>query len=67
MSKIHLSLVIPAYNEEKIVKDTLDTIISFLRKKKYSWEVVVVDDGSNDDTVKEVQCVRNKAVRLCKL
>ena len=48
--KIKLSLLIPAYNEEKIIESTLEKVLKFLSKKKYSWEVIVIDDGSHDQT-----------------
>jgi len=48
---MHLSVVIPAYNEEKRIRGTLSRIHDFLEKKNYSYEVIVVDDGSIDDTV----------------
>lgn len=47
---MHLSLIIPAYNEGKVLKQNLLKIVSFLKVKKYSWEIVVVDDGSRDNT-----------------
>lgn len=48
---MHLSVVIPAYNEEKRIRGTLSRIYDFLSKKNYSYEVIVVDDGSVDGTV----------------
>ncbi len=50
MKNIHLSIIIPAYNEEKRLPQSLDKILLFLRQKKYSWEIIVVDDGSTDHT-----------------
>jgi len=51
--KQDFSIVIPAYNEEENVrKGVLESIWEYLKKQKYSWEVLVVDDGSDDDTVK---------------
>lgn len=50
-NKVHLSLVIPAYNEEEIIGRNLETVINYLKKKKYSWEIVLVSDGSTDKTV----------------
>ena len=50
IDKIKLSLLIPAYNEEKIIESTLEKVLKFLSKKKYSWEAVVIDDGSSDRT-----------------
>lgn len=55
----HLSIVIPVYNEEKRIKN-IATVISYLKKKKYSWEVIIVDDGSTDKTGKILQSQRNK-------
>ncbi len=45
-----LSVVIPAYNEEKRLTDSLPVFLDYLRKQDYTWEVVVVDDGSHDKT-----------------
>jgi len=63
---IYLSVVIPAYNEQLRLKSTLETIFLFLKKQKYTWEVIVVDDGSLDRTqavVKEVMKTQ-KQLRL---
>jgi dolichyl-phosphate beta-glucosyltransferase len=47
----HLSVVIPAYNEEERLPSTIREIEAFLASKPYSWELIVVDDGSRDRTV----------------
>lgn len=52
---MYLSIVIPAYNEEERIGPTLAKIYSFLKTRNYDYEVLVVDDGSTDNTVKEVQ------------
>jgi glycosyltransferase involved in cell wall biosynthesis len=49
-----LSIVIPAYNEEKRIGRSLDEILRFLEAQTYRAEVIVVDDGSTDDTAKQV-------------
>jgi glycosyltransferase involved in cell wall biosynthesis len=49
-----LSIVIPAYNEEKRIGPTLDEILRFLKTQTYAAEVIVVDDGSSDETAKRV-------------
>lgn len=49
----YLSIVIPAYNEEKRIGATLSKICDFLESKKYESEIIVVDDGSSDGTVEE--------------
>jgi len=49
-----LSVVIPAYNEEKRIRPTLKDIKGYLDKQDYDWEVVIVNDGSTDNTVQVV-------------
>ena len=46
-----LSLVIPVFNEEKRVVAGLTSAVSYLKQKPYTWEIIVVDDGSTDATV----------------
>lgn len=49
MSDIFLSVVIPSFDEmANLQKGVLDKVKSFLDKKKYTYEVIVVDDGSTD-------------------
>lgn len=52
---IFLSVIIPAYNEEKRLPNTLKSTIAYLDTRPYKWELVVVDDGSHDTTVAVVQ------------
>lgn len=47
---MHLSVVIPAYNEEKRLPETLKKVRDYLNGQNYEWEVIVVDDGSKDNT-----------------
>ena len=50
MAQPHLSIVIPAFNEEARIQSTLEQVIAFFASRPYSWEVVVADDGSTDAT-----------------
>ena len=45
-----LSIIIPAYNEEKRIGVTLDHIISYLSRQSYDWEIIVVNNASTDST-----------------
>jgi dolichyl-phosphate beta-glucosyltransferase len=49
--KPYLSIVIPVYNEEKRIGDTLRKIAEFLGTKDFPWEIVIVDDGCKDHTI----------------
>jgi|SRR3989344_2392735 len=55
----YLSIVIPVYNEERRVKN-LTQIIPYLKKQKYSWEVIVVNDGSTDKTETKLEQLKKK-------
>ena len=48
---MYLSVVIPSYNEEKRLPQTLQEIRPYLDSKGYDYEVMIVDDGSADRTV----------------
>jgi dolichyl-phosphate beta-glucosyltransferase len=47
---MYLSVIIPAYNEAQRIGGTLRLVLSYLEAQRYEAEVVVVDDGSVDDT-----------------
>jgi len=44
------SIIIPAYNEEKRLPNTLEQVFRFLEEQSYTSEVIVVENGSNDRT-----------------
>lgn len=46
----HLSVVIPAYNESAVLPETLARLASYLAEQPFASEVILVDDGSTDDT-----------------
>ncbi len=50
-----ISVIIPAYNEGKHIGATIRTIQRYLEKKKLSHEIIIVDDGSTDNTRSEVK------------
>ncbi len=47
-----VSIVVPAYNEAAIIKENLGTICEYMKslEHEYRWEMIVVDDGSDDET-----------------
>ncbi len=49
-----MSVVIPAYNEELRISQTVREIIAYLVAQDYEWEIVVADDGSTDATARLV-------------
>lgn len=55
--KPELSIVIPAYNESSRLGEPLREVIDFVRSSKLDAEIIVVDDGSSDDTAKVAEDV----------
>lgn len=49
-----LSLIIPVYNESKRINKGLTQALNYLKSQPYSWELIVVDDGSTDHSTSEV-------------
>lgn len=60
---MELSVVIPAYNEEKRIGETLKDIVQYLRKKNYKFEILVVLDGCTDHTYKAIDKLKFAEVR----
>lgn len=52
---VFLSIIIPAYNEERRLPPSLQKVVDFLRKQAYTSEVIVVENGSTDRTTEVVQ------------
>ena len=51
----YLSVIIPAFNEELRITETLSGVYAYLQKQDYEWEVLVVIDGAQDNTLARTQ------------
>ena len=60
-----LSVIIPAFNEQDRILPTLENTLAYLRGQNYSSEIVVVSDGSSDNTARVAQSFQsNERVRV---
>jgi len=59
MTTPDLSIIIPAYNEEALIASTLDSLQTYLAARPEQFEIIVVDDGSQDKTVASIQDWKN--------
>jgi len=59
-----LSIVIPAYNEGRIIEQSIKTVHTFFSTQPLMWELVVVNDGSTDGTREQLDQLQKKYERL---
>ncbi len=60
-----ISIILPLYNEEAVIAETIRHIIDlFPTQIKQSFEIIVVDDGSQDSSVAQVQALKNDHIHL---
>lgn len=59
-----LSVIIPAYNESKRISDTLFSVSKNLSRQNYDYEILVVNDGSKDNTAQVVKGLAGKISHL---
>ena len=66
MKAMSYSIVIPAYDETQRITPTLDRVLAYIAEQGWNAEVVVVNDGSRDNTAEIVRsyAVRHPMVRL---
>lgn len=62
-----LSIVIPAYNEEKRIPSTLLSALSYFSELAIPFEILVVNDGSRDNTVEKVEKILHEPHRCISL
>jgi glycosyltransferase involved in cell wall biosynthesis len=59
-----LSIVVPAYNEHAVIGRFIESVRAEIDRQGFTWEAIVVDDGSTDDTVSIVRDVANADPRV---
>jgi dolichyl-phosphate beta-glucosyltransferase len=64
MPEIYLSVIIPAYNEEKRLPRTLREINDYLSRQNFDYEIIVVSDGSTDRTCEVAEFSKSEIQNL---
>ncbi len=60
-----ISIVIPAYNEEEVIPKLTSALVELMDKNsRYNFEVIVVEHGSKDETLRELLIARKKDKRI---
>jgi glycosyltransferase involved in cell wall biosynthesis len=60
MVQVDLSFVVPAFNEDKSIESALFGLEEIVKTRKLTYEIVVIDDGSSDDTLHKAQLYSNR-------
>ncbi len=55
MKDVFLSIIVPAFNEEHRIVKSLKEDFNYFGSKDFTYEIIVVDDGSRDNTVKTIE------------
>jgi len=58
VGEVYLSVIIPAYNEERRIGKTLAQVRKYLDAQPYDYEIIVSDDGSQDTTIPIVKIIQ---------
>tara|TARA_B100001063_G_C16768768_1_gene560254 strand:+ start:2080 stop:2823 length:744 start_codon:yes stop_codon:yes gene_type:complete len=56
----YISIIIPTYNDERIIKNKIIRLIKRLKKIKIQYEIIIINDGSNDSTKEKIQSIQKK-------
>lgn len=59
-----LSVIVPCYNEGKVIEKTTEAISSALSDQEFNFELIFVNDGSKDDTLGDIKAISSKDFRI---
>ena len=63
MKQIELSVVVPCFNEEKNISELVNRCLALFNKKEISGEIILVNDGSQDNTGSCIDSLSSEYVR----
>ncbi len=59
MTTPEISIIVPAYNENALIINTLNGLQSFMKNRSEDYEIILIDDGSQDQTVSLIRDWQN--------
>ncbi|PIS23114.1 hypothetical protein COT49_01785, partial [candidate division WWE3 bacterium CG08_land_8_20_14_0_20_40_13] len=60
-----LSVIVPAYKQEKTIKEDIKNIENIISQTRFDFEIIVVNDGSPDHTQREIKKIKSLKVIVC--
>ena len=64
LKTISYSIILPAYNEEQVISSSIDKVYNFFKSMNKTFEIIIADDGSSDNTVNIVNSKMKKIKEL---
>ncbi len=66
---MYLSVIVPAFNEEKIISENINKYNNYLKTQNYFYEIIIVNDGSYDNTQEIIKkiCEQNQNIKAINL
>ena len=58
-----ISIIIPCYNAEKFIEKNIKLLIKVIKKKKLKYELILIDDGSSDNTKEAIKKLSHKSIK----
>ena len=58
-----ISIIIPCYNAEKFIEKNIRFLIKIIKKEKLSYQLILIDDGSTDNTKEIIKRLINKSIK----
>ena len=60
-----VTIILPTFNDEKIIEKKIFQLSQKLKKKKIKFEILVINDGSTDGTLKKIKKIKldNKYIK----
>ncbi len=56
-----LSIIIPCFNSEKYILKNIEKLKNYIKKKNYKYEIIIIDDCSNDKTYEILKKSKKKS------
>lgn len=59
-----ISIVLPVFNEEAGIQETVDVLLHYVAARQERYELIFVDDGSQDETVQILRAARQRSALI---
>ena len=64
MAEEMVSVILPVYNEEKVLRRTVESIRDILQKMPYNFEIIISEDGSTDKTAEIARSLKDETITV---